>query len=185
MITNKRAEIIPAGSTDLISIRDAATRIWNEYYPSIISQAQIDYMLAMDYSPEKLQEDMDSGVHIDKLLLDGRLIGFSAYGPIQDQLTEAIILKLHKIYIDPQVHGMGLGSLLLKKVEAFARTCHYPKISLQVNKGNERAIKAYKSNGYIVERAATVDIGAGFVMDDYIMVKQLTIADQQPEGAQA
>jgi GNAT superfamily N-acetyltransferase len=178
MIANKRTEIVPASSTDLIAIRDIATRIWNEYYPAIISQAQIEYMLAMDYSPEKLQQDMSSGIRIDKLLLDGILVGFSAYGPVQAADTPAQILKLHKIYVDPAVHGTGLGSCLLERVETFARAGNYTKVILQVNKGNQRAINAYTRNGYIVERALVVDIGEGFVMDDYLMVKQLIPSDQ-------
>ena len=173
IIANMQVEVVPADSTDLVAIRDVATRIWNEYYPSIISQAQIDYMLAMDYSMEKLQRDMAGGVCIDKLLFEGSLIGFSAYGPLQDPDPSAKILKLHKIYLDPAAHGKGLGSVLLEKVETFARSGNYTKILLQVNKGNARAIAAYRRNGYTVERAAVVDIGEGFVMDDYIMTKVL------------
>ncbi len=185
IIAKMRAEIVPADLTDLVEIRDVATRIWNEYYPAIISQAQIDYMLSMDYATEKLQKDMAEGVCIDKLLHDGVLIGFCAYGPLTDPDPSANSLKLHKIYVDPAAHGKGLGSWLLEKVETFARSSNYTKILLQVNKGNQRAIAAYQRNGYIVERAAVVDIGGGFVMDDYIMSKQLIADDQTIHGGEA
>ena len=44
---------------------------------------------------------------------------------------------------------------------------------LNVNKNNDRAISAYVRNGFVVREAVVVDIGGGFVMDDYIMAKRL------------
>lgn len=45
---------------------------------------------------------------------------------------------------------------------------------LQVNKRNEKAIRVYRGAGYGVREEVVVDIGSGFVMDDYIMEKRLT-----------
>jgi RimJ/RimL family protein N-acetyltransferase len=44
---------------------------------------------------------------------------------------------------------------------------------LNVNKQNLRAIRAYERNGFFVREAVVVDIGGGFVMDDYVMAKRL------------
>jgi GNAT superfamily N-acetyltransferase len=169
MSSNKSVEIVVACQEDLPAIRDLATSIWNAYYPAIISQAQIDYMLAIDYSIEKLQQDIEAGVQIDKLLVEGTMVGFAAYGPTEDPG----IVKLHKIYVQPSEHGLGLGSRLLGRVETVCRQRNYKKIILQVNKGNQRAIAAYERNHYSRESLIVVDIGEGFVMDDYLMAKQL------------
>jgi ribosomal protein S18 acetylase RimI-like enzyme len=44
---------------------------------------------------------------------------------------------------------------------------------LNVNKRNTRAIAAYQRNGYVVAERVTLDIGGGFVMDDFVMTKPL------------
>jgi hypothetical protein len=43
-----------------------------------------------------------------------------------------------------------------------------------VNKRNTRAIAAYQRNGFVTADSVVTDIGGGFVMDDYIMAKELT-----------
>jgi hypothetical protein len=42
-----------------------------------------------------------------------------------------------------------------------------------VNKANARAIMAYKRNGFVITESVITDIGGGFVMDDYVMAKDL------------
>ena len=44
---------------------------------------------------------------------------------------------------------------------------------LNVNKNNVQAIRAYEKNGFAIREAVVVDIGGGFVMDDYVMAKPL------------
>jgi ribosomal protein S18 acetylase RimI-like enzyme len=126
-------------------------------------------MLALDYSIDKLQQDLKQGIRIDKLLVDDKLSGFSAWGPT----SASGEVKLHKLYLDQSLHGMGLGSRLLAHCEAQACKNGYRKIILQVNKHNNKAIKSYERNGYYREKTIVVNIGGGFVMDDHVMAKQL------------
>jgi len=44
---------------------------------------------------------------------------------------------------------------------------------LQVNKRNSGAIGFYEAAGFVRVREAVFDIGAGFVMDDYVRAKRL------------
>jgi ribosomal protein S18 acetylase RimI-like enzyme len=169
MHTSTTCEIVPATCGDLELIKDLATSIWNHHYPGIITQEQIDYMLAQDYAIERLQQDLKDGICIDRLLVEGRLIGFSAYGPT----SRSDEIKLHKLYVDQSVHGKGFGSKLLMHCESNVKSRGYQKIILQVNKNNTRAIKAYERNDYYLQESVVVDIGAGFVMDDFIMAKIL------------
>lgn len=162
-------EILSATCDDLGEIKDLATSIWNAHYPGIITQEQIDYMLAQDYAIERLQQDLKEGIWIDKLLVEGKLTGFSAYGPT----SRPDEIKLHKLYVDQSVHGKGFGYKLLEHCERNVRARGYHKIILQVNKNNSKAIKAYKRNDYIREESVVVDIGGGFVMNDFLMAKTL------------
>ena len=169
MHTSTTCEIVPATCDDLKLIKDLATSIWNHHYPGIITQEQIDYMLAQDYAIGRLQQDLKDGICIDRLLVEGRLTGFSAYGPT----SRSDEIKLHKLYVDQSVHGKGFGSKLLTHCESNVKSRGYQKIILQVNKNNTKAIKAYERNDYYLQESVVVDIGAGFVMDDFIMAKTL------------
>jgi len=84
-------------------------------------------------------------------------------------------MKLHKLYLLPEMHGRGLGSLLLQHVEREVRAGAGHRLVLSVNKRNARAIAAYRRNGFDIADSVVTDIGNGFVMDDYIMAKDLSV----------
>ena len=173
---SRRVAIRAATRSDLGTIRDLAYRIWHQHYPGIITVEQIDYMLDRDYAISTLESDLARGVWMDLIAVDGSAMGFAAYEPT-GQPGE---VKLHKIYLATELHGQGLGSQLLAHVEATAAARGYARIILQVNKQNRKAIAAYSRNGYDRERELVVDIGGGFVMDDYLMTKELPAAGGQP-----
>jgi ribosomal protein S18 acetylase RimI-like enzyme len=62
---------------------------------------------------------------------------------------------------------------LLGHVEDIARSGAFKVLFLTVNKTNAKAIAAYRKNGFSVREPVIVDIGGGFVMDDYVMAKPL------------
>ena len=55
-----------------------------------------------------------------------------------------------------------------------ARAQGCSRLVLAVNKNNRSAIAAYLKHGFRIADAVVKDIGGGFVMDDYIMVKPVT-----------
>lgn len=164
------AVIKPAAVADLTAIRELATLIWHAYYPAIVTREQIDYMLERMYALETLREELlNRGVRFDRLLLGDEFIGFASYGPTDAPLA----WKLHKLYLLPAYHGKGLGSQLLRHSELQARHGGAQRLTLNVNKRNAQAIAAYQRNGFVVLESITLDIGGGFVMDDFVMVKPL------------
>ena len=50
-----------------------------------------------------------------------------------------------------------------------ARRENRETLYLQVNKYNHGSVEAYKRMGFTVIRSVKVDIGQGFLMDDYVM----------------
>jgi len=180
----ERVAILPVGAEHLPALAEVAAQIWRAYYPSITSPAQVEYMLARMYSLETLRAEIASqGIRFYRLLVDGQLSGFASLGPVEVGTPRCGVrtaqravatFKLHKLYLALELHGHGLGSRLLQYCEAEARQLGAHRLVLAVNKRNSKAIAAYERNGFAVAESVVVDIGGGFVMDDFIMAKNLS-----------
>ena len=68
---------------------------------------------------------------------------------------------------------MGLGGRLIARVEELARAAGATTLILNVNKHNVQAIRAYEKHGFATRDAVVVDIGQGYVMDDFVMAKKI------------
>lgn len=159
--------LVPAGAEQLSVIRQLAFAIWPKVYPGIISVAQIDYMLELRYNLEVLRADLQKGVRFALVMNGERPVGFTAFEPQEEEAF------LHKLYLLPEVAGQGLGALALEWVTEQARLLGLQRLKLFVNKNNAGAIRAYLRNGFTFHEDKVTDIGDGFVMDDYVMVKEL------------
>lgn len=164
-------KIVAATEADLAPVAELAGVIWRRHYPGIITPGQIEYMLAHGYSHQALLRFVvEPGAGL-LLAYDGRrLIGFAAYYR-PDAADE---IKLDKLYVHHDSHGRGVGSRLIAQVEAAARAQERGTLVLQVNKNNAKAIRAYEGNGFAIRESVVVDIGGGYVMDDYVMAKPLS-----------
>ena len=160
--------IRPLGEGDIDALRVLAAEIWHEHYTAIIGTAQIEYMLEQRYRPEVLRAELrQPGLWWDLLLIDAVPKGYSSYF-----LTgENGELRLDKLYLHGVCRGRGYGERMLERVLARARASGCNRVSLAVNKRNSRAIAAYQKWGFAIDQAVVKDIGGGFVMDDYIMVR--------------
>jgi ribosomal protein S18 acetylase RimI-like enzyme len=168
MIPN--AVIAPAGAADFATIAALAEAIWREHYPAMISMAQIDYMLAGRYAPERLLRYVnvaDCGLAV--LRVSNEPVGYCSYART-DAPHE---MKLEQLYLLAKCRGQGLGGLMLRYVEARARNSACRVLCLTVNKANADSIAIYRKSGFTVRGEAIVDIGHGYVMDDYVMEKTL------------
>ncbi len=164
-------QIQRATAAELPEIARLAGEIWRAYYPVIIPAAQIEYMLARMYALPTLEAELrEQSIRFDRLLVAGHCRGFSACGPT----TDPRVYKLHKLYVDPALHGAGYGSLLIRHCDRECLKLGATHLCLNVNKANERALRAYRRNGFAITDAVEIAIGGGFVMDDYVMTKVLT-----------
>ncbi len=162
--------ISPVTAADVGPVIALARLVWQQTYPGIISQEQIDYMLGQRYDPQRLLDELTvPQVWWDKATIGGQLAGFSSC-----LLTAAgSEMKLDKLYVDPQRQRLGGGGRLIEHVTYRAVASGCTTLILSVNKRNERAIAAYVKHGFVVRESVCVDIGDGFVMDDFIMARTL------------
>jgi len=146
-----------------------ANEIWNVSYKDIISQEQIDYMLDLMYSPEKIKENLLNGEHWKILKADNLPVGYIHYKEEDDKVF------LSKIYLIQDEKYKGLGQALLNEVIQFALDQKKNSIYLTVNKNNAKAIRFYDKNNFKNMKSETFDIGNGYIMDDFIFEKDLTL----------
>ena len=163
------ADILSAAEPDLPDIAALARVVWWRHYPGIISPAQIEYMLRRMYDLDTLRAELARGIRFDRLLVDGGLVAFSSYGPGR----APGIAKLHKLYVHPDQHRRGHGGRLLDHAEAALAAGGYVSLELAVNKANQTARAAYERYGFVIREGVVIDIGEGFVIDDFLMEKRL------------
>jgi len=155
-----------AGKSNLDLIAQLAAEIWNKHYPDMIGQDQVDYMLGKFYSSDSLGGQMDEGQNFYLVLEDGKTLGYVS----MSQKSEGECF-LHKFYIHQSNQGKGMGTEVLEKLLAL-----YPSaknIRLTVNRQNYKSINFYFKNGFIIEKTVDIEIGNGFVMDDFQMLKRV------------
>lgn len=161
--------ISPVTPADIGFVAALARVVWQQTYPGIISQQQIDFMLEQRYDPSRILEELTMpGIWWDQAMVDGELAGFSSC-----LITAAGEMKIDKIYVDPRRQRIGVGARLIDQASGHALASRCSTLVLAVNKRNERAIAAYRRHGFAVREAVCVDIGHDFVMDDFIMAKSL------------
>lgn len=153
---------------DVDAVARLARVVWQATYLPLISQAQIEHMLADRYAPERIRAQLADPQHAWWVAEGGgALVAFAhAY-------LEAPGCKLDKLYVHPDHQRRGIGTALLREAEAWARAQRAAWLRLQVNRGNAQAISAYGRYGFRIVASRVFDIGNGFVMDDHVMEKLL------------
>jgi len=168
--------LTPVTEQDLAVLRELAGTIWRQHYAAIISAGQIDYMLAEFLSDDALREHVQAADRwLELLRVSQKPVGYCGYelAGLDGDGSAAADLKLGQLYLLESHRGMGLGWHVLRHVEARARELGRRGLWLQVNKKNAVAMVFYRSAGFEVIREAVFEIGGGFVMDDYVMAKQV------------
>ena len=157
-----------SSSEQINTVVALAREIWHEHFPSVITEAQIEYMLGKFLCAPVIQAQIQENYEYG-LLLDGAVAqGFFAIEPQADHR-----LFLSKLYVRNQARGRGVASEAMVYMEDLCRTQHLTSLWLTVNVRNDLAVSVYKHMGFEVVDTAVKDIGQGFVMDDYIMEKIL------------
>lgn len=163
-------EIYKNTDTNFTSIRSIAEEVWPITYGEILSKEQLDYMMEMMYSVASLQKQVDEKEHHFILAYSDKIpVGFASY---EFNYNGNVTTKIHKIYVLSNQQGKGIGKILIDYIMNVARQNNQEALLLNVNKNNV-AIHFYKKLGFLITTEEVIDIGQGYVMDDYMM--QLSI----------
>ena len=159
-------QFIPLHAEDAADIQRMsalASEIVKEHFDPLIGAAQNDYMIAHFQTPEAIASQLASGYHYFFVCDDTSApIGFLAY------VLEPTRLYLSKFYLHKSQRGKGYSRAMRDFIVQAARDARLPRIELNVFRHNDTAIAAYEALGFTLLRAEQNDIGAGFVLDDYV-----------------
>lgn len=151
---------------DIPTIQALADKIWTRTYADILSPEQMSFMLDMMYGTPALTEQID-GDHYTFLVFqeEGQPAGYAAFSPHTD---EEGVYKLHKIYLDTDLQGKGLGKAMMNTVKQLVGEKGAHTLELDVNRHN-KALYFYERQGFAIVGEKDTHIGNGYYMNDYIM----------------
>lgn len=163
-----RKDIVRVESDEQIQkIAEIAEIIWHNTYDELIGEDQTNYMIEKFQSYMAIKNQIaNMNYHYYLMIEKDKEVGFIGFVPNHNKEDE---LFLSKIYIMPNMTGRGLASKAINFVIDIAEELGLAKIWLTVNKGNSHAITVYEHFGFEVIDSVETDIGAGYIMDDYIM----------------
>lgn len=147
-------------TSDIKLLAELASKIWNEYWPKILSQEQINYMVEKFQSQKAIKEQIEKENYAYYFLtVDNKIIGYTGICDKKEYLF------LSKLYIEKEFRHKGYGKQAFEEIKKLG----FNKIRLTVNKQNKNTIDAYLKYGFKIIDKAVTDIGSGFAMDDFIM----------------
>ncbi len=139
-----------------------ADEIWHEWFPSILSAEQIDYMVEKFQSEKAMTEQMkNDGYEYYYIHRNGEHIGYTAIK------NDGKRLFLSKLYIKKEFRGKGYASAAFRIIKDIASERSLRSIWLTVNKYNANSIAVYEKLGFRRIGEGVTDIGNGYVMDDF------------------
>ncbi len=163
--------LIPVTPTHYLQIEQIAQQTWPTTFGNILSSDQIAYMLNWMYSPDALTEQIEQQGHVFLLAQSdaGEPLGYVSY---ELNVNDKPVTKIHKIYLLPASQGQGIGRMMIDYVAKQADKVENIALQLNVNRQN-KAVSFYEKMGFEVVGEEDIDIGNGFLMEDYIMMKRL------------
>lgn len=162
------------GDENIGALAALAHEIWHEYWPFLLSEEQISYMVEKFQSEAAIirQRTEENYRYYFIAGAGGERVGYFGVAAKQGYLF------LSKLYVKSDFRHQGIGARAFEKIKQLAEESGHDKIRLTVNRNNEKTIKAYFKYGFEIIAQEVTDIGNGFVMDDYIMEYRLGRAVQ-------
>lgn len=157
---------LPAGPEDAEAMAALALEIWRRCWcPKVLQAEEIEFFWRRTYSPDLLRQHMANGAVYEWIEADGERAGFQAYR------IEAEPRRMHlgKLYLRPEFQGRGLCAASLARLQGLAIEMGVRDIWLYVFRKNERAVRAYRRAGFVVDREEITEFEQGYVYDDLVM----------------
>ena len=154
--------------SQLKEVAGLANIIWHEYFPFLLSEDQINYMVEKFQSYQAMKDQIQNQNYTYyQIHLDDQLIGYMGLA------LESSSLFISKLYLRKEGRNQGISRLAFEKIKEIAKENQKEKLYLTCNKYNTHSLDVYDHWGFQRVDSVVTDIGKGYVMDDYILEYKL------------
>ncbi|MDR0426888.1 MAG: GNAT family N-acetyltransferase [Clostridiales bacterium] len=161
-----KTDFIPVTGRDAVRrLAALANEIWRECYAALLTPAHLDYMIATYQSEAAISDQLENQGYAYFFVAHGadEQAGYIGLMPDDDALF------LSKIYLKARYRGTGLSQKAFDFIRDYAKRHGFSRIWLMVKQDNERAVAAYKKQGFVITEAKINRLTADFINDDYFM----------------
>jgi GNAT superfamily N-acetyltransferase len=147
-------------------LESIARPIWEQHYTPIIGAEQVEYMLNKFQSEAAIKTQFEQGFDYFIVYCKDVPAGYMGIQIKEDSLF------ISKFYLNIAFRGQGIAHHMLARLHQLAHTKGLKQLELTVNKYNP-AYEVYLKMGFKNIDSVVIDIGNGYIMDDYRLVKSL------------
>ncbi|MFV0394851.1 MAG: GNAT family N-acetyltransferase [Coprobacillaceae bacterium] len=154
-------------SKEIQILAELAKEIWEEHFIPIIGEQQVAYMLDKFQSVPAITEQFKDGYQY-YLLKDNKItMGYTGIKMEEEKMF------LSKLYISKEHRGKGISKKAMQFLIELCKDKDKKAMYLTCNKYNENTLKVYNHLGFKIVKEEITDIGNGYIMDDYILEKEI------------
>jgi ribosomal protein S18 acetylase RimI-like enzyme len=157
--------------SDAAALSALAARTWSDAFGHSVSAEEEAVELE-----ETRSETYFLGVLREQTILvaeaNGVLLGYVQFGDVGIPEIEVRPgdQELHRVYVDTDLQGQGLGRALMNAALEHPRLAKASRVYLQVWEQNEQARGLYESLGFHTVGTTTFTVGSGEVVQDLVML---------------
>lgn len=131
-----------ASERDLKAVSALLGDAWHATYDTIYGRERVEAITRGWHSLPALKRDLARPASEFLVADSGREIGGTAYASV----TAKDVVTLHRLYVNPQLKGQGIGRDLLAEIE----TCFdgAKVMRLEVDPANAEAVAFYRAHGF-------------------------------------
>lgn len=144
-------------SHDYQTLYDFMQPLWHETYGEILPREHIELLLEKYFSEAGIAHYRAQGYVYQKIDDIGVLVFVEREKEIY----------LDKLYLLPAARGKNYPAFVFDELLKRGKD-----VLLNVNRGNERAVRCYLKNGFAIERQEEIVLSNGMVNHDYVMRKK-------------
>jgi ribosomal protein S18 acetylase RimI-like enzyme len=147
-MTPKRADNVKVIDADLSRAEHQAALV------AMLDSYMLDPMEGGERPSEQIKRDLVPGLrahpacYVFLAYRDGAPVGFSICFLGFSTFNARPLINIHDIFVDSAVRGMGIGGMLLERIEAQARKLNCCRITLEVREDNRVARGLYRKVGF-------------------------------------
>lgn len=149
----KPIEIKRIASNDVVALQNISSQTFIETFAEVNTSENMASYLAEEFSLEKLSAELiNPNIEYYFASIGKEVIGYLKlnFGIAQKELQNENSLEIERIYVSKEYLGKQVGQLLLGKAIAIANDKKLDFIWLGVWEKNQRAIRFYEKNGFVV-----------------------------------